>query len=271
MSGSCAWPTTCSMTGFRRGRAAAAACALAALALGAGCGAEKKAAGTGSGGLVQGSERVKLDPAQFTTKIDNPYWPMKPGTRWVYRETAGDGPPNRVVVTVTDRTKRVAAGVVGRVIHDRVTQGGRLVEDTLDWYAQDDDGNVWYLGEATKEYEHGKVSSTKGSWEAGVHGAQAGVIMPATPRVGMTYRQEYLAGEAEDRARVLTLDERVEVPAGSFERVLMTRDWTPLEPDVVEHKFYARGTGPVLTLDVSGGSGREELLRVTRGSRNGPV
>ncbi|MGH2943105.1 MAG: hypothetical protein ACRDLN_10100, partial [Solirubrobacteraceae bacterium] len=214
--------------------------------------------------LPQGGERVALDPADFSTTIDNPYWPMAPGTRWVYRETTGDGPPNRVVVTVTDRTKRVAAGIVGRVVHDRVTRAGRLVEDTLDWYAQDAAGNVWYLGEATREYERGRVSSTAGSWEAGVDGAQAGVVVPAHPRVGMTYRQEHRPGEAEDRARVLALDERVQVPAGSFRRALMTRDWTPLEPDVVEHKLYARGTGPVLTLDVSGGSGREELLRITR-------
>jgi hypothetical protein len=244
-----------------RGRLAAALCACAALA--AGCGGEDEA--TSSDPLPQGSERVDLDPADFSTQIDNPYWPMTPGTRWVYRETGDEGPPKRVVVTVTDRTKRVAAGVTGRVVHDRVTQAGRLVEDTLDWYAQDRAGNVWYLGEATKEYEGGRVSSTKGSWEAGVEGAQAGVIMPAHPRAGMAYRQEHRPGEAEDRGRVLALDERVQVPAGTFHPALMTRDWTPLEPDVVEHKLYARGTGPVLTLDVSGGSGREELLRVTRG------
>jgi hypothetical protein len=249
---------------------AAAACTLTAIA--AGCGSEDRpedrAPATGPAGLPQGSERVELDPAEFTTTIDNAYWPMTPGTRWVYRETGNEGPPNRVVVTVTDRTRRVAAGVVGRVVHDRVTQAGRLVEDTQDWYAQDGGGNVWYLGEATKEYEDGKVSSTKGSWEAGVDGAQAGVIMPARPRVGMAYRQEHLAGEAEDRGRVLALGERVEVPAGAFQGVLMTRDWTPLEPATVEHKFYARGTGPVLTLDVSGGRGREELLRFTRGGRD---
>jgi hypothetical protein len=264
---SCAWPTTCSMIGFRRGRATAAACALALLALGAGCGSEKQATGTGSGGLPRSSERVKLDPADFTTKIDNPYWPMQPGTRWVYRETSGDGPPNRVVVTVTDFTKRVRAGIVARIVHDRVTQAGRLVEDTMDWYAQDGDGNVWYLGEDTREYEDSTKVSTKGSWEAGVDGAQPGVIIPAHPRAGMAYRQEHRAGTAEDRARVLALDERVEVPAGSFDHVLMTRDWTPLEPDVVEHKFYARGMGPVLTMDVSGGRGREELLRVTHRKR----
>jgi hypothetical protein len=253
------------MIRITRGRVAVVACAVAAIAVG--CGSDERPEQPAAGGLPQGSERVKLDPADFTTTIDNPYWPMAPGTRWVYRERGGAGPANRVVVTVTRQTKRVAAGIVARVIHDRVTRAGRLIEDTLDWYAQDADGNVWYLGEATTEYEDGKGSSTKGSWEAGVHGAQAGVIMPAHPRVGMTYRQEYRAGHAEDRARVLSLGERAEVPAGAFDRVLMTRDWTPLEPKTVEHKFYARGRGPVLTLDVSGGSGREELLRFTRGGR----
>jgi hypothetical protein len=263
----------CPMTRLTRGRVAATACVLAAIA--AGCGSEERPqdraqeqpAGAEAAELPKASERVNLDPADFTTTIDNPYWPMTPGSRWVYRERGGTGPTNRVVVTVTARTKRVAAGIVARVVHDRVTQAGRLVEDTQDWYAQDADGNVWYLGEDTKEYEDGKVSSRKGSWEAGVDGAQAGVIMPARPRVGMTYRQEYRAGEAEDRGRVLSLGERAQVPAGAFEGVLMTRDWTPLEPATVEHKFYARGTGPVLALDISGGSGREELLRFTRGGR----
>jgi hypothetical protein len=253
------------MIGSTSMRAALAACVLAALA--AAHGSEDSATAKRPSGLPQGSERVKLDPANFTTRIDNPYWPMRPGTSWVYRGTGDEGPPHRIVVSVTNRTKRVAAGVVARVIHDRETQAGRLVEDTLDWYAQDRDGNVWYLGEATKEYKHGKVSSSKGSWEAGVDGAQAGVIMPAHPRVGMTYRQEYYRGEAEDRAKVLSLDEHLVVPAGSFDHVLKTLDWTPLEPDAAEHKSYARGTGPILTLDVAAGGGREELLRVTRGGR----
>ena len=263
----------CPMIRLTTARVAATACALAALA--AGCGSEERPqdraqerpAGARAAELPKGSERVNLDPADFTTTIDNPYWPMTPGSRWIYRESGGTGPANRIVVTVTARTKRVAAGIVARVVHDRVTQAGRLVEDTQDWYAQDADGNVWYLGEATKEYEDGEVSSRKGSWEAGVDGAQAGVIMPARPRVGMMYRQEYRAGEAEDRGGVLSLDERAQVSAGAFAGVLMTRDWTPLEPRTVEHKFYARGTGPVLALDVSGGSGREELLRFTRGGR----
>ncbi len=217
--------------------------------------------------LPQGAERVAIDPADFSTRIDNPWWPMKPGSRWVYRETAPDGTAQRVVVTVTTRTKRVANGVRARVVHDAVTEGGKPVEVTDDWYAQDRCGNVWYLGEDTKEYEDGKVVSTEGSFEAGVDGAQPGVILPAKPTPGMRYRQEYWAGHAEDRGEVFSLTERAEVPFGYFGkgRVLMTRDLNPLEPKVLEYKFYARGIGPVLAIGVSGGSDREELVRYERG------
>jgi hypothetical protein len=164
-------------------------------------------------------------------------------------------------VTVTRRAKRVAAGIDALVVHDLVTERGRWVENTYDWYAQDRAGNVWYLGEDTTEYEDGKAVSMEGSWEAGVDGARAGIAMPAHPRVGMAYRQEYYAGHAEDRARVLSVDEQAGVPFGHFAHVLMTKDFTRLEPRVVEYKFYARGVGPVLTLGASGGAGREELVR----------
>jgi hypothetical protein len=220
--------------------------------LAAACGADE------SKPLPVGSEPVELDPADFTVEIDNPYWPMRPGSRWVYRE--GE---QRVVVTVTLETKRIM-GIEARVVHDVVTENGELVEDTYDWYAQDGDGNVWYLGEDTKEYENGEIKSTAGSWEAGVDGAQPGIVVPADPEVGMKYRQEYLEGEAEDAAEVLSLDERVRVPFGAFEDVLQTKDTTPLEPDLVEHKFYAKGVGPILAKTVSGGSGREELVEFTR-------
>jgi hypothetical protein len=222
-------------------RRAAAAAAVALVA--AGCGAEAP-------------ER----PVTFTTKIDNPYLPMVPGTRRVFRETDGEGAAQKVVVTVTSRTKRVASGVVARVVRDTVTERGRLVEDTFDWYAQDDRGNVWYLGEDTTEYEDGRPVTKEGSWEAGVDGAEAGIIMPAYPRVGMEYRQEHYPGHAEDMARVLSLDEQAEVPAGHFTGALLTREWNPLEPKVLEYKLYARGVGPVLAVSVSGGRDREELL-----------
>jgi hypothetical protein len=216
--------------------------------------------------LPQGSEPANLDPAEFTAEINNPWWPMAVGSRWVYRETDSDGTEQRVEVTVTDRTKRIANGIEARVVRDEVTERGEPVEITDDWYAQDADGNVWYLGEDTAEYENGEVVSRAGSFEAGVDGAEAGVLMPAHPEDGMSYRQEHYAGEAEDEAEVLSLDEQVEVPFGHFEGALMTRDTNPLEPRVSEHKFYARGVGPVLTLDISGGSGREELLRYTEGA-----
>jgi hypothetical protein len=221
------------------------------LGLAAGCGSEE------SSSLPQGDETVKLDPDDFSTEIDNPYWPMRPGSSWVYRE--GEA---RVEVTVTGKTKRII-GIDARVVHDVLTEGGKVKEDTFDWYAQDESGNIWYLGEDTKEFEDGKVS-TEGSWEAGVDGAQPGVLLPGKPEAGLSYRQEYYKDEAEDAAEVLSVDARARVPVGSFQQLLQTKEYTPLEPRLVEHKFYAKGIGPILAVTVSGGSGREELVR--RGS-----
>jgi hypothetical protein len=156
-------------------------------------------------------------------------------------------------------------GIEARIVHDLVTEDGVPIEDTYDWYAQDADGNVWYLGEDTKEYENGKVVSTAGSWEAGVDDAQPGIAVPAVPTVGLTYRQEYYEAEAEDAAAVLSLDEQAEAPLGRYTGVLMTKDFTPLHPEILEYKFYARGVGPVVVLGVSGGIGREELVAHTPG------
>jgi hypothetical protein len=150
-------------------------------------------------------------------------------------------------------------------VRDVATEDGEPVESTEDYYAQDRRGNVWYLGEDTAEYENGKVVSREGSWEAGVDGAEPGVIMPAHPRAGLRYRQEYYKGHAEDRARIVSRREQAGVPYGHFRRVLMTRESNPLEPDVLEFKFYARGIGPVLAVSVSGESDREELVRFRRG------
>jgi hypothetical protein len=214
--------------------------------------------------LPQGAESVALDPAAFTTTIDNAYLPLRPGTRRVYRETEPDGARRRVVVTVTRQTRTLANGVVARVVRDTVSEGGATIEDTFDYYAQDRAGNVWYLGEDTHEYEHGRVVSTEGSFEAGVDGAQGGIAMPARPRVGCAYRQEQYTGHAEDRAAILSLEEQAEVPAGHYANAVLIREWTPLEPRVLEYKLYARGVGEVLALSVSGGSERGELLRTTR-------
>ncbi|MER7559863.1 hypothetical protein ABTZ46_23170 [Nocardioides sp. NPDC126508] len=220
-----------------------------------GCGARSDA-------LPRSGEQVELDPAAFTTEITNPWFPLAPGTRWTYRETTEDGETADVVVTATSVTREIANGVTARVVRDTGTIDGEVVEDTFDWYAQDEDGTVWYLGEDTAEFEDGEIATREGSFEAGVDKAQAGVIMPALPEVGMTYRQEYSKGEAEDNGEVLALGRHARVPAGTYDGLVKTADTTPLEPDVLEHKYYARGVGLVLTID-KGAGGREELLSVT--------
>jgi len=218
-------------------------------------------------GLPQGIESSKLNPANFTIDIDNPYWPMRPGNRWVYSETDNDGAKEKAVVTVTDQTKLIANGVRARVIRDIVSENGKPVEITDDWYAQDKAGNIWYLGEAVRNYKKGKLVDREGSFEAGVDGAQAGVAMPARPVPGLAYRQEYYKGIAEDKGAVITVGkEQVEVPFGHFaKKILMTRDLVPTEPKVQELKFYAPGVGPLLSLHTDGPGGRAALVSFRRG------
>ncbi len=201
------------------------------------------------------------DPADFVEGIDNPYLPLAVGNEWVYEAAGGD--PETITVTVTGETK-VIQGVTTTVVHDVVTgPDGDVVEDTYDWFAQDADGNVWYFGEDTKEYdERGRVDEA-GSWQAGVDGAEAGLVMPAEPRVGDAYRQEFYPGEAEDKGRVVSVDAAVDIAFGAYDRVLETEDTTPLEPGLVERKYYARGVGLVLEETVAGGSDRAELVEFT--------
>jgi len=179
----------------------------------------------------------------------------------VYEGTK-DGAPQRNEVTVTRDTKTIV-GVRCVVVHDVVTEEGNLVEKTFDWYAQDSDSNVWYFGEDSKEYEGGKVTSTKGSWQAGVNGAQPGIVMEASPKVGDTYRQEYYQGEAEDMATVLNVNESTTVSAGSYHEVVVTEDFTSLEPDKVEHKYFAPGVGFVMGSMVKGGSEEIHLVKIS--------
>jgi hypothetical protein len=193
-----------------------------------------------------------INPAHFTTTIDNEYLPMKPGTTFIY-----EGGAEHSEMSVTHHTRKVM-GVECIVVDHKEWEGDQLIEKTYDWFAQDKEGNVWYFGEDTKEYKNGKVTSTRGSWEAGVDGAKPGIIMQAHPKVGKSYHQEYYKGEAEDMAKVQSLNESVTVPYGSFDHVLVTREWTPLEPSYDEHKYYARGVGQVY----GGGS---ELVNVKTG------
>ena len=237
----------------------------AAVATLAGCGTSEV---TSPSAFPLGGEEVVLDPADFSTTIDNPYWPMTPGTRWVFVETDSEGRREDVVVEVTDRTKVMANGIEARVVVDTVSEDGVPVEITEDWYAQDTDGNIWYLGEFVSNYEDGEVVDHEGSFEVGVDGAQAGIAMPANPSPGMAYRQEYRRGIAEDEAGVVTVgEEQVEVPFGFFEvGVLMTRDLVPTEPMVQELKFYAPGVGPLLSVHLDGTGGRAVLVDHIPGS-----
>jgi len=214
-----------------------------------------------SSGLPQGDDPVHLKPADFTANINNPQWPMTVGSQWIYRVVdTSDGSVNRDVITVTPRTKLIADGIKARVVHDIVTDQGKPVEVTNEWYAQDKRGNVWYFGEHTVAFVNGRPVDN-GSWEAGVDGNLPGIALPAKPKIGLTYREEYSKGVAEDQSRVLALDGQAQVPAGHFKPVLMTEDFSPIEPDVSELKFYAKGSGQaVLAVDISGGSDMEQLV-----------
>jgi hypothetical protein len=248
--------------------------ALTALTLTMGCSGDGGGSTKPSPALPQGDEIVELDPARFSTTIDNTFMPLVPGTQMTYRGADEEGTVSTITLTVTDQTKKIANGVTARVVRDTAREDGQIVEDTRDWFAQDDKGNVWYLGEDTATFENEKLDSTEGSFEAGVDGAQAGVVMPADPKPGPVYRQEYYRRHAEDNGQVLSTREMVDVKTGHYESVLLTKDTSTIEPDVLEYKFHVPEVGMVLALDIAGGSGREELISVRKvpaGTATGPL
>ena len=212
------------------------------LAATAGCGSKNRAHPVPPNGVAS---------VAFVARVDNPWFPLTPGATLRYTGET-DGVPGVDVFAVTHDTKRIL-GVTATVVHDRVILRGRLAEETLDYYAQDARGNVWYLGEDTKELDrHGQVKSRSGTWRAGVDGARAGIFMPAHPRVGQSFRQEYYKGEADDHFRVVRID---------GDR-LITNEWTPLEPGVLDAKFYKRGIGTILEVTLKGGDERWALKKV---------
>jgi hypothetical protein len=245
---------------------AAVLVALAAGALGAaGAGGHgRRAAGVASGYHVQ------IRPANFTTRIDNPWLPFLPGTKYINRSMPGRR--QRDVVTAT-HTTRVIDRVRCVVVHDYTYSAGRITTRTSDYYAQDRHGNVWYFGESNAEINaHGQVTSRADSWRAGVDGAQPGLFMPRHPRVGARHRQEYYRGHAEDRYRIASRRARVRVPFGSFTRVLETKEFSRLEPGVVDRDYYVRGIGQVL--ERGGDGGRTALVKVRHvdaGEDSGPA
>ena len=209
-------------------------------------------------GVQNGGYRPAIDPANFTHVVNNPYFPLVPGTTFTFTEKEGSETRENKV-TVTHDTK-VVMGVKCAVVHDTVTVDGKLKEDTFDWYAQDKQGTVWYFGEATREFKAGERVSTAGSWEAGVNG-QPGIIMPAQPKPGQPYRQEYSPGNAEDMGQVVAVGETVTVPKGTFKDCVKTKDWSLLESGH-ENKWYAKGVGLVRAKSSSGEVAT--LISVTR-------
>jgi hypothetical protein len=212
------------------------------------------AAALGTTGVAgAGTTSPKIDPADFVRKVDNPWFPLQPGTTYVYRGVR-DGKRAKDVLTVTHKTKRIQ-GVTTTIVHDRLYLNGKLAERTTDWYAQNKRGDVLYFGEATKALDSdGRLTDTKGSWRAGVDGARAGIFMPAHPKVGQAFQQEFYRGHAEDHFRIGR-------KSGPF---LRTREWTPLEPGVIDAKYYVRGVGTVQEAAVKGGQEHLDLVSIKR-------
>lgn len=222
------------------------------------------AAVCGMGALGHAAEVTpQFDPANFTgDAIDNPYFPLKPGTTFLY-EGQEDGIPARDETLVT-HDFRLVDGVLCVVVRDRayLNDPAILVEETFDWYAQDKFGNVWYFGEEATEFPSG---SKEGSWEAGENGALPGILMEAHPRVGNQYSQELAIGVAQDMAQVLSVNKALAISLGSFDDLLLTKEWSPLEKGVTEHKYYAPGVGFIYGVMVKGGSENTELVKIVTG------
>jgi len=215
-------------------------------------------AGCVSLGLRAADYHPQIVPADFQATVDNPYFPLVPGTTFTYiNKEKGERSENKFVVT---RDTKMIMGVKCVVVHDTMMQDGVLKEDTFDWFAQDKQGTVWYFGEATREFKAGGGQSTEGSWEAGVNGALPGIVMPGQPKPGDPYRQEYSKDEAEDMGQIVTLDDSVTVPFGSFKECLRTKEWSMLESGT-EKKWYAKGVGFIRS--ESTGGEVSELVSVT--------
>ncbi len=238
-----------------------AGCGLNRAPIGPGVVAPEAQSESAPNAALESSWSPDFEPDDFVRRVDHPYFPLTPGTLYTYEKRNDEGlEVSKFQVT---RDVKPILGVRTTVVHDRAFLNGSLIEETFDWFAQDEDGNVWYLGEDSKAYENGKVVSTAGSWEAGKNGAQAGIIMLAHPRPGREYAQEIAPRVAEDRARVMSRSKTVSVPFGRFSRCVQTLETTPLDPAARDYKYYARGVGLVLSVSADGGD-RFELKSVTR-------
>jgi hypothetical protein len=234
--------------------------ALILAALAAGCGSSKTRSPS-SLAPIHGHYSPSVDPADFVDRIDNRYWPLEPGTTFHYTGMRGPTPQTDDEL-VTHQKKRIF-GISCTVVRDTVSEHGRAIERTLDFYAQDKHGNVWYLGEDAFERQHGRFVKASDSWRSGVDGAKPGIIMPAHPHPGDRYRQEYYPpGQALDEAHVLGTRGPVEVPNGRFKRSLVVSEFSPLEPQT-EEKYYVAGVGEILERVVKGHHEEFQLVSVT--------
>jgi hypothetical protein len=244
--------------------ALAASCALTG---GAAAASGAPAATPAAGPIMSGAGPgwpATISPSDFVPQVTNPWFALKPGSVWHYQGLK-EGLKTTDTVTATHQTKRIL-GVATTVVHDVVKVKGKPEEVTNDFYAQDREGNVWYFGEETEELNaQGKPTSTEGSFEAGVEGARAGVLIPGKPKVGLVGRQEFLKGEAEDHFEVLDLKAGVSVPYVSTQKALRTREWTPLEPGTIDNKYYVRGVGTVREIAVQGPVERLRLVAFKKG------
>jgi hypothetical protein len=220
----------------------------------------------GCGDETAGPRYEPTLPTEWAASVTNPWFPLLPGTSWRYQGETGDGLETTVVEVQS--APRMVNGVAATVVRDRVYLDGDLTEDTSDWYAQDSAGNVWYLGEDSKEVRNGTVVGTEGSWEWGVKGALPGIIMWADPAAHLNeaYRQEYARGEAEDWGKVVGSAESVQVVYGSFTGCIRTEDWSGLEgrSSSLENKLYCRDIGTVEEMPAGKPGERIELVQLTR-------
>jgi hypothetical protein len=207
-------------------------------------------------------ENPPFDPTNFVTQVTNPFFPLAPGTINYYEGQADDAAQTDSAEVLTEQ--KTILGIQASIVHDRVYTDGELIEDTFDWYAQDTDGNVWYLGEDTKELEGGQVVSTEGSWEAGVNGAQPGIIMWADPgaHVGNQYRQEFASGVAEDLGKVVAVNQTVDIAYGTLTGCVKTEDTSGLEPGVLENKYYCPDIGLTAEYGQKGSTDRNEIVAI---------
>jgi hypothetical protein len=251
--------------------AALAVASMLLVVTGSGCGSTSKSTHSSSSAApgsasslapIHGTYAPSIDPANFVAAVDNRYWPLKPGTGFHFKGMRGTTP--QVDAEVVTRQAEEILGIKCTVVRDTVSERGRPIERTLDFYAQDKQGNVWYMGEDSFELKNGRFVKASDSWRSGVDGAKPGIIMPADPRPGDSYRQEYYPrGEALDQARVIGHSGTITVPYGTFKRALVTSEFSPLEPQT-EQKYYVAGIGEIMERVVKGHHEEFELVSVTR-------